>query len=187
MQANRKQAALTLVTGLLYLAVGVSSLVVSLQNPDPRVCGFDGQPPLRQWVFGTGIGYSVMGLTHLLSSFCLCSLFCLLLGAIPVILVLLLGGVFTFAWTIVGSVSLWRDGADCRGRGEKFISGDSNRMRVLMLLSLLRYCVSNLGCRDIWNCSFVCHYYSGLLRLESDKSSACKICRNGGEINFLIL
>lgn len=34
-------------------------------------------------------------------------------GIIPLIIVLASSGLFTFAWMIVGAVSLWRDGSDC--------------------------------------------------------------------------
>ncbi len=114
---NQRQAVLSVATATLYLAVGVWSLVAALLNPNPvgsALCGFDGQPPLRDWVYGTGIAYTIIGGTHLLSAFLLCSVWCLLIGIIPVILILLLGGMFTFAWMIVGAVSLWRDGGDCR-------------------------------------------------------------------------
>jgi hypothetical protein len=114
---NQRQAILSIASATLYLAVGVWSLVVALMNPNPlggALCGFDGQPPLRDWVYGTGIAYTIIGGTHLLSAFLLCSVWCLLVGIIPVFLILLLGGMFTFSWMIVGAVSLWRDGNDCR-------------------------------------------------------------------------
>lgn len=95
--------------GLTYLAVGIACLVITAQYPDVD-CGFGGQPPLRQWLFGTGIAYTVIG--------CFSGIFGALLiftivGALPVVIVLMCSGTFTFAWMIVGAVSLWRDGGDC--------------------------------------------------------------------------
>jgi flagellar biosynthesis protein FliP len=37
-----------------------------------------------------------------------------IVGLIPVLIVLLCAGAFNFAWMIVGSVSLWRDGLNCQ-------------------------------------------------------------------------
>jgi hypothetical protein len=35
------------------------------------------------------------------------------IGIIPLLIILVLSGPFTFAWMIVGAVSLWRDGGTC--------------------------------------------------------------------------
>ena len=112
--SNKKQAVLSLFTAAAYIGLGLSSLIIALQNPNSGnvpVCGFGGSPPLREWVYGTGIAYLTIGAGHILASLLLCSVWCLVFGVIPVIIILLFGGIFTFAWTIVGAVSLWRDGA----------------------------------------------------------------------------
>jgi len=68
-----------------------------------------GFPPLRTALLGTGIAYVIIGTV--------CALFGLLIWfgvtAIPAIFVLVFGAMFMFAWMIVLSVSLWRDGYDC--------------------------------------------------------------------------
>ena len=50
-----------------------------------------------------------MGATYILSLILIFTL----LGIIPLIIVTIFGGLFAFSWTIVGSISLWRDGGDC--------------------------------------------------------------------------
>lgn len=69
-----------------------------------------GYPPLRDWIFGTGIAYLIIGACQ--SVFGLLILFTII-GAPIVAIVLLSSAGFTFAWMIVGAVSLWRDGYDC--------------------------------------------------------------------------
>lgn len=96
--------------GILYLAVGIACLVITAKHPDVD-CGFGGHPPLREWLFGTGIAYTIIGLC---ASIVGLLLVCTVVGAIPVLLVLISANAFTFAWMIVGSVSLWRDGGDCK-------------------------------------------------------------------------
>ena len=74
-------------------------------------CGLQGSPPLRDWVFGTGIAYTIIGTC--------CSVFgllllCSMIGVVFYLIIIISGGAFTFAWMIVGSVSLWRDGYVCK-------------------------------------------------------------------------
>ena len=95
--------------GLVYLAIGIAALVISLQNPTLN-CGLTGQPPLREWLFGTGISYTIIGVS---TSFIGALLVFTVIGTLPVFAVSVLAGAFTFAWMIVGAFSLWRDGADC--------------------------------------------------------------------------
>ena len=40
-------------------------------------------------------------------------LVCTIVGFIPFVIIIMCSGAFTFAWMIVGAVSLWRDGGDC--------------------------------------------------------------------------
>ena len=100
------------IAAAIYLALGIACLVIALQNPNPG-CGLNGQPPLREWVFGTGISYIVIGISF--SGLALL-LICLTGGiaVIPLIIVWIFAGLFVFAWAIVGAVSLWRDGGDCQ-------------------------------------------------------------------------
>lgn len=92
-----------------FLALGIACLVIGMRNNVD--CGLDGEPPLRDWVFGTGIAYTVIGGSLGIGGLVLTLT---VIGVIPVIVVGILALPFTFAWTIVGAVSLWRDGADCQ-------------------------------------------------------------------------
>ncbi len=42
------------------IGLGIASLIISTQSPVVN-CGFKGSPPLRNWVFGTGIACVVVG------------------------------------------------------------------------------------------------------------------------------
>jgi hypothetical protein len=64
----------------------------------------------RKKVYGSGIAYTTIGATYALAILLVFSV----VGIIPLVIVVLLGGIFTFCWTIVGAVSLWRDGGDCQ-------------------------------------------------------------------------
>lgn len=45
---------------MAYIGLGIASLVLTAQYPTV-ICGFKGAPPLRQWIFGTGIAYIIIG------------------------------------------------------------------------------------------------------------------------------
>jgi hypothetical protein len=95
-------------SGVFYLAVGIACLVISQKYPTP--CGLGGNPPLWQWVFGTGISYTVIGAClGVVGVFMALSVVLI----IPWLIVIWCSAAFTFAWMIVGAVSLWRDGGDC--------------------------------------------------------------------------
>lgn len=93
--------------GCLFLAVGIASLIISQLHT--TTCG-TGSPALWYWVFGTGIAYTIIGACS--GIFGIFALFTVVL-AVPVLLICLSASGFTFAWMIVGAVSLWRDGGDC--------------------------------------------------------------------------
>lgn len=93
-----------------YLAVGISSMIISVLHPELD-CGVMGHPPLIKWLFGTGISYIIIGFCNLVAGVAILSK--VFPGAITRY-VLGLSGAFTFAWMIVGAVSLWRDGGDCQ-------------------------------------------------------------------------
>ena len=80
-----------------YLAIGIASLVISLRNNVD--CGVPGHPPLRDWLFGTGISYTVIGGSLGIGSIILV---CTIVGIIPLLIIAILAGPFTFAWMIVG-------------------------------------------------------------------------------------
>lgn len=80
-----------------YLAIGIASLVISLRNTVD--CGFGGSPPLRDWLFGTGIAYTIIGGSLGIGSIIL---ILSVVGIIPLLIIAILSGPFTFAWMIVG-------------------------------------------------------------------------------------
>ena len=126
-------------TGLFYVAIGIACLVVV----GPRrvvFCGQEGSPPLVHWVYATGISYTVIAgafffiwvllrtgdnrdpKTISFHPDCKLPLIAFLLflpffpqkvTLVPSALLIFLSLAFTVAWTIVGAVSLWRDGVDC--------------------------------------------------------------------------
>jgi hypothetical protein len=46
--------------GLVYLGVGIACLVIAVPESVPN-CGLGGYPPLRNWIYGTGIAYTIIG------------------------------------------------------------------------------------------------------------------------------
>lgn len=98
-----------IIFGLCYLAVGIGCLIIAHQSPSID-CGFNGSPPLRTWLFGAGVAYTIIGGTlGILSAI----LACTIIMFVPLLIVSVFAAPFTVAWAIVGSVSLWRDGLDC--------------------------------------------------------------------------
>jgi hypothetical protein len=93
----------------IYLALGIASLVISLRNTTD--CGTPGYPPLRDYIFGTGIAYTVIGGALGIGAIILVFT---VIGIIPLLIIAIFAGPFTFAWMIVGAVSLWRDGGNCQ-------------------------------------------------------------------------
>ena len=104
-----RQGVLAGVVAAVYLGLGLAAaVVVGLRYPRQLVCGFGGSPPLQRWLLGTAAAYTAVGALILLTVALLrCTV-------VPFLLVGLLNNAFTFAWLIVGSVSLWRDGGDCK-------------------------------------------------------------------------
>ena len=90
---------------VMYLAIGIASIIVRGDHLSPS-CGDPGYPPLRDWLLGTGISYTIIGVAFFLWWFE--SLHGLLLWVLNV------SGVWLFIWSVVGSVSLWRDGGNCQ-------------------------------------------------------------------------
>jgi hypothetical protein len=70
----------------------------------------NGHPALWNWIFGTGIAYTIIGACLSVVGFLIVATVILI---IPWLIVVLCAAGFTFAWMIVGAVSLWRDGGDC--------------------------------------------------------------------------
>lgn len=98
--------------GLVYLAVGIAALIISLRYKDVS-CGAGDASfnlTLQQWVFGTGIAYIIIGACF---SVFAGIMICTVIGIIPLILVWLFSGIFVLAWAIVGGISVWKYGGDC--------------------------------------------------------------------------
>lgn len=117
----------------IIVAVGAASLGVAIwsyMEQDGVNCGENGKPPLLGWIFGTGISYLIIGMTYTSDSDG---------HGTPssgshgtqssgsgghVTQSNVSGGhdtqfsklsnLFIFAWTVVGGISLWRDGTDCK-------------------------------------------------------------------------
>ena len=106
-------------TTFILFAVGLSCLVVSgleyanASSLDEAVnCGFNGRPPLLQWVFGTGIAYLIIWFAYTINSNCSnCAVDAV--GTFPK-WVVSLSNTFLLSWSIVGGFSLWRHGRDCQ-------------------------------------------------------------------------
>lgn len=98
-------------TSFIILAVGVSCLVISIidivqsEGLDKIDCGERGNPPLPEWVFGTGIAFLIIS--------CAFALVGAGKGGKLATCIVLVSNVFIFIWAIVGAVSLWKYGADC--------------------------------------------------------------------------
>jgi hypothetical protein len=89
------------------LLLALQSLVVSTGNP--LRCS-TGNPPLWEWVFGTGIAYIIIGvLADVVGASMLLMEKATIRNSVAVFVV----SGFLFAWMIVGAVSLWRDGGSC--------------------------------------------------------------------------
>jgi len=94
----------------ILLALAIASLVISVQDMEtfsaPN-CGVPGYPPLRQYIFGTGLAYLIISVSFTITSIMQnrAGIFRFLSG---------ISSTFIFAWMIVGAVSLWRDGYNCQ-------------------------------------------------------------------------
>ncbi len=95
-------------TGFLLLAIGIASLVISTidrnEHSSPN-CGIPGYPPLRDWIFGTGIASVIISVAYYYMTFTDGKGNNTLYKWIA-----LWAPLFIFIWMIVGAVSLWRDG-----------------------------------------------------------------------------
>ena len=103
---------------LLYLFAGVLSLVFGIKQVDSQ-CGAGGHPPLPRWLLGTGISFTLIGLTMAVVGTVM--LFRRRVDGLGALM--LISNVFSFAWMLVGSVSLWKDGLSCQQEPEVFIVG----------------------------------------------------------------
>lgn len=94
---------LLLVTGAVCLAFAV---IDRNENASPT-CGVPGYPPVRDWMFGTGISFIIIGVSFIITSILQnqAGIFKWITG---------LSSTFLFAWAIVGAVSLGRDGQNCQ-------------------------------------------------------------------------
>jgi hypothetical protein len=99
-------------TSLILVAVAVMSLVVSIQDrhdhPDQASsCGASGKPPLREWLFGTGISFLVIAFSYVITS------------ASPdhpsiFSCISALSSAFFFVWAVVGAVTLGQHSIECK-------------------------------------------------------------------------
>lgn len=103
--------------GSAYLSLAVSSIIgVFYQQPITN-CGL-GSPSLTNWVLGTGISYIVLGFALSAVGVAIRCAYTVQQSQnrdITVILLTLnsLCLLFTTIWSVIGGISLWRDGYSC--------------------------------------------------------------------------
>jgi hypothetical protein len=99
-------------TTFILFAVAAASLAIALveivdKGWDGAVgCGFNGKPPLLEYILGTGIAYLIIA----------CASFRISHGKGEgcSYMLLSLSNLFVFTWAIVGAFSLWQDGTNCK-------------------------------------------------------------------------
>ncbi len=94
---------------IVYLGIGIACCVIYAQNGGTP-CGLNGSPPLPKYVLGTGIAFLILACVSIFAIILLLSI----VGIPLLFIVALCSSGFCFAWLIVGSVSLFRDGYDCQ-------------------------------------------------------------------------
>lgn len=92
-------------TSLILMAMGIVSLIWAVNDrndyKDPR-CGVNGKPPLRDWLFGTGISFIIIAIAFIVTNKRIenkKSLGCF--GCIAGV-----SSLFLLSWAIVGAVSI---------------------------------------------------------------------------------
>jgi len=98
----------------LFILVGVSCLAIAIIHPETD-CGLNGKPPLRQWLYASGISYILISIIFLCSAiYFQCAVrrnWDHQTATANTIVVII--ATYMIAWTIVGGVSLWGNGFDC--------------------------------------------------------------------------
>lgn len=99
-------------TSLILVAVAVMSLVVSIKdrhdNPLQPTCGASGKPPLRDWLFGSGISFLLIAFSYIFTSSSPEE------AGIIFNCITALSSTFFFVWAIIGAVTLGNHAIDCR-------------------------------------------------------------------------
>ena len=99
-------------TTFILFAVGAAALAIAIieivgKGWDNAVnCGFNGRPPLLEYILGTGIAYLIIA--------CVSTRVSHGRGRGCAYMILSVSNLFIFSWAIVGAFSLWRDGTDCK-------------------------------------------------------------------------
>ena len=113
-------------SAIIFLSIGALFVAITQLNSESQSqseCIFKGYPPLPMWILGTGVSFLIIGVSCV-------AVFVLFTFVFPSIIEedsdgftknvhwsmyvyasVIVG--FLFAWMIVGSVSLWKDGANC--------------------------------------------------------------------------
>lgn len=105
---------ITVCFSIIALALGIACIVVSAQNPDV-ICGFGsnntwtGPIPTRQWIFGSGIAYTIIGGSLPI----LLLIFILTMEVVPLVIGLAISDIFVLCWTATGIRSVLINGVDC--------------------------------------------------------------------------
>ncbi len=97
---------LTSAMGILFFSFGIANLIAGKLNSGE--CGMDARPPLLTWSYGTGISYITLGLLFVPTLI-------LLMSDVknPAFFMLILGGLFSTAWTITGALSCFNHMDEC--------------------------------------------------------------------------
>jgi hypothetical protein len=100
---------------LFFLAIGIASLVTTILHGRPADCGLNASPPISDWLYGSGIAYIIISVIFLASGIYFAygsrHNFTSHHGISNSIVIAMC--LFMLAWSIVGSVSLWKQGTDC--------------------------------------------------------------------------
>lgn len=100
---------------LFFLALGIACLVTTTILHSPVDCGLNGNPPIRDWLYGSGIAYIIISMVFLASGIYFAYGSRHNFTSHPNISnsIVISMCLFMLAWSIVGSVSLWTQATDC--------------------------------------------------------------------------
>lgn len=154
---------LMLSASAILISIGVVFLVITQQNHN-NTCVFVGYPPLPQWVLGTGISFTIIGVSYIV-------VFVLSIFVFPdsiknsdtlgftekihwsIYLHSIVITAFFLAWLIVGCISLWRDGVVCANPySQIWNTGMAGVIILLVFFGFLLLCGIGMLCGMCFSC-----------------------------------